>query len=77
LNDYLGIRRSLAYRLREPEGLLRNFVALLQAERIPYITSQLAPRWATQPAKAQPEQHCGVGRASLEALGHELRAISR
>ena len=32
LNDYLRIRRSLGYRLREPEGLLRNFVAFLQAE---------------------------------------------
>jgi len=54
LNDYLHIRRSLGYRLREPEGLLRNFVAFLQAERAPYITRQLALRWATQPAKAQP-----------------------
>jgi integrase/recombinase XerD len=54
LNDYLRIRRSLGYRLREPEGLLRNFMAFLQAERAPYITRQLALRWATQPAKAQP-----------------------
>jgi len=54
LNDYLRIRRSLGYRLREPEGLLRNFVAFLQAERAPYITRQLALRWATLPAKAQP-----------------------
>jgi integrase/recombinase XerD len=54
LNHYLRIRRSLGYRLREPEGLLRNFVAFLQANRAPYITRQLALRWATLPAKAQP-----------------------
>jgi integrase len=54
LNDYLRVRRSLGYRLREPEGLLRKFVAFLQAEGAPYITRELALRWATQPAKAQP-----------------------
>jgi integrase/recombinase XerD len=59
LNDYLRVRRSLGYRLREPEGLLRNFVAFLQAERAPYITRQLALRWATQPAKAQPATWAG------------------
>jgi integrase/recombinase XerD len=59
LNDYLRIRRSLGYRLREPEGLLRNFIAFLQAERVPYITRQVALRWATQPAKAQPATWAG------------------
>jgi integrase/recombinase XerD len=54
LNDYLRIRRSLGYRLREPEGLLRNFVAFLHAEGAPFITTKLALRWATQPAMAQP-----------------------
>jgi Site-specific recombinase XerD len=59
LNDYLRIRRSLGYRLREPEGLLRNFIAFLQAERVSYITRQVALRWATQPAKAQPATWAG------------------
>jgi integrase/recombinase XerD len=54
LNHYLQVRRSLGYRLREPESLLRNFVAFLQAERAPYITRRTALRWATRPAKAQP-----------------------
>ena len=53
LDDYLRVRRSLGYKLREPEGLLRNFVAFLQAEDAPCITRELALRWATQPAKAQ------------------------
>jgi integrase/recombinase XerD len=59
LNDYLRIRRSLGYRLREPESLLRNFIAFLQAERVSYITRQVALRWATQPAKAQPATWAG------------------
>lgn len=54
LKDYLRIRRSLGFRLREPGGLLRSFVAFLQAEGAPYITRELALRWATQPATAQP-----------------------
>ncbi|HET7438665.1 MAG TPA: tyrosine-type recombinase/integrase, partial [Nitrospira sp.] len=54
LMDYLRIRRNLGFRLREPGSLLRNFVAFLQAEGAPYITRQLALRWATQPATVQP-----------------------
>lgn len=59
LNDYLRVRRCLGYRLREPEGLLKNFVAFLQVEHAPYITRKLALRWATQPAKAQPSTWAG------------------
>ncbi len=54
LNDYLRIRRSLGFRLREPETSLRNFVAFLQAEGASFISRELALRWATQPAKVQP-----------------------
>ncbi len=59
LNDYLRVRRSLGYRLREPEGLLKNFVAFLQAKAASNITRELALRWATQPAKAQPATWAG------------------
>ena len=54
LTEYLRIRRSLGFRLREPETSLRNFVAFLQAEGASYITRELALRWATQPTKVQP-----------------------
>jgi integrase/recombinase XerD len=54
LNDYLRIRRSLGFQLQEAEGRLKNFVAFLQSDRASYITKELALRWATQPAKAQP-----------------------
>ncbi len=54
LNDYLRIRRSLGFRLREPETSLRNFVAFLQAQGASFISRELALRWATRPAKVQP-----------------------
>ncbi|HEX5483592.1 MAG TPA: tyrosine-type recombinase/integrase [Terriglobia bacterium] len=65
LNDYLSIRRSLGFRLREPETSLRNFIAFLQAEGASHITRELALRWATQPATAQPSTwawHLGIVR---------------
>jgi len=54
LKNYLRIRRSLGFLLREPASCLRNFVAFLQAQRASYITTELALRWATQPTKDQP-----------------------
>lgn len=54
LEEYLAVRRSLGFVLRRPAGLLRNFVAFLDANEAPYITQALAVRWAEQPADAQP-----------------------
>jgi site-specific recombinase XerD len=54
LHEYLRIRRSCGYQLQDLEGLLGHFVVFLQAEGASYITRELALRWATQPAKAQP-----------------------
>lgn len=54
LNDYIAIRRALGFQLRLPAGCLRSFVAFLQAEGASHITTELALRWAIQPAKAQP-----------------------
>jgi integrase len=53
LNDYLAIRRSLGFELREVAGSLRNFVAFLQAEGASHITTDLSLRWATRPTEAQ------------------------
>ena len=54
LTDYIGTRRNLGFRLRISAGLLKNFVAFLQTEGASHITTELALRWATQPANAQP-----------------------
>lgn len=54
LDEYLAIRRALGFELREMAGCLRNFVAFLRTEGASYITTELALRWATRPAAAQP-----------------------
>ncbi len=54
LNDYIRIRRSLGFRLQQQASSLRNFVTFLRAEGASYITTELALRWAIQPAKAHP-----------------------
>src|SRR6185437_15863513 len=54
LKEYIAIRRALGFELREVAGCLRNFVAFLKIEGASYITKELALRWATQPADAQP-----------------------
>jgi len=54
LKDYIAIRRSLGFQVRGPAGSLRNFVAFLRVAGASHITTDLALRWATLPAKAQP-----------------------
>ena len=54
LKDYIRIRHSLGFQLRQPASLLRDFVAFLRAEGTSHITTTLALRWATQPSQAEP-----------------------
>ena len=56
LNDYLRIRHSLGFRLQQQGSALGNFVAFLRAQGASFITTELALRWATQPAKVDPAQ---------------------
>ena len=63
--QYLRLRRELGYKLREPAGLLRNFVAFAEREGATHVTTDLALRWAQQPPDAQPATwvwHLGVVR---------------
>jgi integrase len=52
--EYLLLRRQLGYKLRGVAGLLHSFVAFAEREGTSYITTDLARRWAQQPAHAQP-----------------------
>lgn len=54
VDEYLALRRGLGFALRGPGALLRQFAAFLEHEGAPYITRELALRWATHPANAQP-----------------------
>jgi integrase len=52
--QYLRLRRDLGYKLREPAGLLRDFVAFAEREGADHVSTDLALRWAQQPAGVQP-----------------------
>jgi len=54
VDEYLALRRGLGFSLRLPGAMLRHFAAFLEREGAPYITRELALRWAQQPAHAQP-----------------------
>jgi integrase len=56
LEEYLAIRRALGHQLCLPGRLLRRFVEFAEQAHAEYITTDLALRWATQPAHAQPAQ---------------------
>jgi integrase/recombinase XerD len=56
LGEYLAVRRALGYRLRLAARLLRGFVEFAERAGADYITPELALKWATQPAHAQPSQ---------------------
>ena len=54
VDDYLGLRRRLGYKLKDPGTHLHDFVAFLERQGTSHITTDLALRWAMQPASAQP-----------------------
>lgn len=54
LNDYLNLRRSLGFKLRQTDCLLRQFVRFADERKAPHLTTQMALQWATQPADALP-----------------------
>lgn len=54
LEDYLSLRRRLGYKLRDPGTYLHDFVSFLERQGAAHITTDLALRWAMQPANAQP-----------------------
>jgi len=71
LNDYIAIRRSLGFQLRLPASCLRSFVAFLQCKGASHITTELALRWATEPASAQPSTWAGrLGMVRRFAVWH-------
>jgi len=54
LRDYLGLRRSLGYQLKQQGQLLEDFVAFLERAGAERITTELALCWAKQPQNVQP-----------------------
>lgn len=58
LDDYLELRRSVGYRLRRAEKLLRQFVVYCAELDVETVTIEVALRWATLPEGASPSWVC-------------------
>jgi integrase/recombinase XerD len=54
VNDYLGVRRALGYKLAENGKQLPDFVAYLDSVGASRVTTELAVAWATQPTGCTP-----------------------
>ncbi len=56
VENYLTMRRSLGFKLRDMGYNLRHFVSFMEQQRASIITTELALRWAQQPQDVQPAQ---------------------
>jgi hypothetical protein len=56
VEDYLTMRRSLGFKLRDMGYNLRHFVSFMEQQRASIITTELALRWAQQPQDVHPAQ---------------------
>jgi integrase/recombinase XerD len=57
VEDYLALRRSLGYKLRQESRLLASLAGYLQARGLDRVTVWAAVGWATQPEAASPAWH--------------------
>lgn len=56
VKDYLTMRRSLGFKLRDMGHNLEHFVSFMGQQKASIITTELALRWAQQPQDVQPAQ---------------------
>lgn len=56
IQEYLNMRRSLGFKLKEAGKGLLDFVTFMEQRRASYITQTLALEWAQQPLNVQPAQ---------------------
>lgn len=54
LDNYLGVRRQLGFKLHYEGNLLCNFVRYAELKRASFITTRLALGWAIQPSNIAP-----------------------
>ena len=54
ITDYLALRRSLGFKLRNAAAQLIGFASFLEQKAAPYITTALALEWAMQHVDHQP-----------------------
>ncbi len=56
VENYLTMRRSLGFKLRDMGYNLRHFVSFMEQQKASIITTELALRWAQKPQNVQPAQ---------------------
>ncbi len=49
VQDYLALRRSLGFKLREDGARLADFVSFMEQRKASYVTHELALTWAQAP----------------------------
>jgi integrase/recombinase XerD len=54
IDDYIALRRSLGFKLRDMADDLRNFAAFMKQKGARHVTTELAMEWAMQPTDHQP-----------------------
>lgn len=54
LDEYLSVRRTLGFKLRDEGTVLHKFLRFLEKKGASYITTDLALQWATQPQNVLP-----------------------
>lgn len=74
VEDYLGLRRALGYKLERAGHLLPKLVAYLEAAGSPTLTSELAISWARLPAQARPN-HWAARLAVARGFARYLQTI--
>jgi hypothetical protein len=54
LQEYLTLRRSLGFKLRDAARVLARFVEFMEERQAPHITTKLALEWVQQAKTVQP-----------------------
>lgn len=74
VEDYLILRRSLGFKLRDMGTALRHFVSFMEREGACTITTRLALRWAMQPQQVHPA-HWAARLSFVRSFAKHLSAI--
>lgn len=53
-HDYIDLRRGLGFKFKEAVRGLIDFIGFLEANDAPYITTELALKWAQRPSHTRP-----------------------
>jgi integrase/recombinase XerD len=54
IEEYVELRRALGFKVRRMAEKLPNFATFMEQRGAPYITTELALEWATQPVDHKP-----------------------